>query len=65
MKPFWEQLAVIWQRIDWPQRIGLILLAGVFIAATVVVGYVGSRPDYRVLASGLIPGANCRNRCVS
>jgi flagellar M-ring protein FliF len=53
MKPFWEQLAIIWQRIDWPQRIGLILLAGVFALAVGIVMYMGSQPDYRVLASGL------------
>ncbi len=53
MSKFWQQLVRIWSRLELAQR-ATIVLAG--LGMLVLLGFLGfgaSRPDYRLLASGL------------
>ena len=53
MSKIWQQLASIWGRLEVPQKATIILSV---VAAGVLFGlitYSATRPDYRLLASGL------------
>src|SRR3954467_1287118 len=50
-----QQLSAIWSRLEAPQRITVFLVGVGLVALAVAVGYGASRPDYRLLASGLSP----------
>ena len=47
------QLRQLWQGMSFARRVTFVVLAAVFTAAVVGVGFWASQPDYRVLYSGL------------
>ena len=53
MNTIFSQMTAIWQRLETPQRVSLVMLAVVFVGVIGVLLYGASRPDMRVLASGL------------
>ena len=53
LRQLYEQLRVIYQGMSRPRRIGLLVLAGVCLAAIVLVGLLAFQTDYQVLYSGL------------
>jgi len=53
MGDFFKQLKTVWDRLEIPQRATLIFIAVAFVVLIAVIGFGATRPDWRVLASGL------------
>lgn len=60
MGSFFKQVAGIWQRMETPQRVSMVLIAVVFAGILVAVGVGATRPDYTLLASGLTEAETAR-----
>ncbi len=51
-----QQMSAIWARLEAAQRITLVLVCLGLALAITAISYGATRPDYRLLASGLSPG---------
>ena len=53
MSNFWQQLTKIWTRLEVAQKATIILATLGLIVALSMISYTATRPDYKVLATGL------------
>lgn len=53
MMQFWQQMKLLWARLEGPQRVTIILIALACIGLISFLVWGASRPDWRVLASDL------------
>ncbi|TVR44044.1 MAG: flagellar M-ring protein FliF [Planctomycetota bacterium] len=53
MQKILEQMKAIWDAMELPQRISMVLISSVFIGLIIFVVYGASRPTWRVLATDL------------